>query len=151
MLDIAAACIVVTALLAYLNHRYIGLPTTIGVMATALLLSLALVGLDSAGLDLGLREIEQSLLQRIDFADVLMQGMLSLLLFAGALHVDLDELKTYRWPVGLLAVCSTLLSTLAVGWGTWLVLPLVGLELPLLYCLLFGAPASRSSTTGSAW
>ena len=139
MLEVAAACLVVTALLAYLNHRFIGLPITIGVMTAALLLSLLLVGLDTVGIDFGLRQYEESLLRSIDFSDVLMQGMLSLLLFAGALHVDLSELRAYRWQVGLLAVVSTLLSTLAVGFGTWFALPWVGLGLPLLYCLLFGA------------
>jgi monovalent cation:H+ antiporter, CPA1 family len=139
MLDIAATFLVLTALLAYLNHRFIGLPTTIGVMATALLLSLALVGLDKVGLGFGLADAERSLLGAIDFSDVLMQGMLSMLLFAGALHVDLSELKTHRWQVGALAVVSTLLSTVAVGLGSFYVLPLVGLDLPLLYCLLFGA------------
>ncbi len=139
MLEIAATCIVLTAMLAYLNHRFVGLPLTIGVMAAALVLSLALVGLDAAGWDQGLRKHEESLLRSIDFSSVLMQGMLSLLLFAGALHVDLAELKAYRWQVGGLAVLSTLLSTLAVGYGTWFALPWVGLELPLIYCLLFGA------------
>jgi monovalent cation:H+ antiporter, CPA1 family len=139
MLDIAATCLVLTALLAYLNHRFIGLPTTIGVMATALLLSLALLGLDKLGLGFGLADLERSFLASIDFSDVLMQGMLSMLLFAGALHVDLSELKAYRWQVGGLAVVSTLLSTVVVGLGAFYVLPLVGLQLPLLYCLLFGA------------
>ena len=139
MLNIAAACLVITALLAYLNHRFVGMPTTIGVMATALVFSLALVGLDALGMSYGLRQYEESLLRSIDFTDVLMQGMLSFLLFAGALHVDLSELRAYRWAVGALAVFGTLLSTLAVGYGMWFVLPLVGLELPLMYCLLFGA------------
>jgi len=139
MLEIAASCLVLTALLAYLNHRFIRLPITIGVMAAALLLSLAIVGLDVLGWDHGLRQYEESLLRSIDFSNVLMQGMLSLLLFAGALHVDLSELKAYRWQVGALAVLSTLLSTLAVGFGAWLALPWVGLQLPLVYCLLFGA------------
>ncbi len=139
MLNIAAICLVITALLAYLNHRFIGMPTTIGVMAAALVLSLALVGLDALGLAYGLREYEESLLRSIDFTDVLMQGMLSLLLFAGALHVDLSELKTYRWPVTALAVFGTLLSTVVVAGGMWLALPLVGLPLPFMYCLLFGA------------
>jgi hypothetical protein len=58
---------------------------------------------------------------------------------AGALHVDLSELKVYRWHEGALAVVSTLLSALAFGYGTWLTLPWVGLDLPLIYCLLFGA------------
>lgn len=104
-----------------------------------MLLSLGLVGLDAAGWDLGLRQVEESMLRAIDFSSLLMQGMLSLLLFAGALHVDLSELRNYRWQVGALAVISTLLSTLAVGYGTWLALPWVGLHLPLVYCLLFGA------------
>ncbi|MFA7293791.1 MAG: sodium:proton antiporter [Rhodocyclaceae bacterium] len=139
MFDIAATCLVATALLAYLNHRFVGLPTTIGVMVTAMALSLLLVGLDVAGYGYGMREYEETLLRSIDFSDVLMQGMLSLLLFAGALHVDLSELKAYRWQVGGLAVLGTLLSTVAVGYGMWLVLPLMGLKLSLLYCLLFGA------------
>lgn len=116
MLDIAAACLVITALLAYLNHRFVGMPTTIGVMAAALVISLALVGLDALGLAQGLRQYEETLLRSFDFSDVLMQGMLSLLLFAGAL-----------------------LSTLAVGYGMWFALPLTGIQLPLMYCLLFGA------------
>jgi len=139
MLDIAAACLVITALLAYLNHRFIGLPTTIGVMTSALVISLALVGLDALGVAHGLREYEESLLRSIDFSHVLMQGMLSLLLFAGALHVDLSELRAYRWPVAALAVLGTLFSTLVVGYGMWFALPLAGLQLPLMYCLLFGA------------
>ena len=139
MLNIAATCLVVTALLAYVNHRFVGLPTTIGVMATALGFSLVLVLMDAMGIGYGMRQYEETLLRSIDFSDVLMQGMLSLLLFAGALHVDLSELKAYRWQVGVLAVLGTLLSTLAVGYGMWIALPLVGLKLPLLYCLLFGA------------
>jgi CPA1 family monovalent cation:H+ antiporter len=139
MLNIAAICLVITALLAYINHRVIGMPTAIGVMASALVFSLALVGLNALGLAHGLYEFQTSLLHSIDFSDVLMQGMLSLLLFAGALHIDLSELKAYRWQVGALAVVSTLLSTLAVGYAMWLVLPLIGLPLPLMYCLLFGA------------
>jgi len=139
MLEIGASCLVLTALLAYLNHRFIGLPITIGVMVSALLMSLGLVALDAMGIASGLRQYEESLLRSIDFSAVLIQGMLSLLLFAGALHVDLTELKAYRWQVGVLAVISTILSTAAVGYGTWIALPWVGLHLPLIYCLLFGA------------
>ena len=139
MLEIGASCLVLTALLAYLNHRFIGLPITIGVMVSALLMSLGLVALDALGIASGLRQYEEALLRSIDFSAVLIQGMLSLLLFAGALHVDLTELKAYRWQVGMLAGLSTILSTAAVGYGTWIALPWVGLQLPLIYCLLFGA------------
>lgn len=139
MLEVSAACIVITALLAYVNHRFIGLPTAIGMMATALALSLALAGLDAFGVAHQLRVAEEALLSRIDFSDVLMQGMLSLLLFAGALHVDLSELRAYRWQVGALAVVGTVLSTLVVGFAMWWLLPWLGLPLPLIHCLIFGA------------
>lgn len=139
MLDIAAICIVATALLSYLNHRVARLPTTIGVMAIALLLSLGIVVLDWTGIDPGVRAYEEQFLRSIDFSDVLMQGMLSFLLFAGALHIDLGALKRFRWQIAGLAVLGTLLSTLAVGFGIWYLLPLFDLQLPLLYCLLFGA------------
>jgi len=139
MLDIAATCLVITALLAYVNHRFVRLPTTIGVMVIALGLSLVIVALDSVGWIHALRRYEESLLRSIHFSDVLMQGMLSLLLFAGAMHVDLSELKAHRWSVAALALFGTLLSTLLVGYGLWLALPWFGAPLSLLYCLLFGA------------
>ncbi len=139
MLDIVALFLVITALLAYLNHRFVGMPTTIGVMSGALALSLLLIGLNALGIAGGVLRYEQSLLRSIDFSELLMQGMLSLLLFAGAMHVDLSELKQYRWPVISLAVLGTLLSTLVVGYGMWLALPWLGMQVPLMYCLLFGA------------
>jgi CPA1 family monovalent cation:H+ antiporter len=139
MFDIAAICLVVTALLAYLNHRFLGLPTTIGVMATALGFSLAIIGLDELGVAHGLRVAEESLVHSIHFGEVLLQGMLSLLLFAGAMHVDLGKLKSFRKQILALAVLSTIASTLIVGFSLWILLPLFGVGLGLSYCLLFGA------------
>ena len=138
MFDIAVVLLVLTALLAYVNHRFVGLPMTIGVMAIALVLSIVLIGLDKFGLG-QLHDYEVSLLESIDFSDVLMQGMLSVLLFAGAMHIDLSELRAYRWQVALLAVVGTILSTLIVGFAVYGFLPFVGVELPLIYCLVFGA------------
>ncbi|MEO7242814.1 MAG: sodium:proton antiporter [Variovorax sp.] len=139
MLDIIAIFLVITALLAYANHRFIGLPTTIGVMVIALVLSLAIVTLNAFGVAHDLLLAEEKLLRAVDFSDVLLKGMLSLLLFAGALHVHLDELHSYRWQIGGLALIGTLASTALVGFGLWLLLPWLGLSLALPYCLLFGA------------
>ncbi len=139
MLDIAAICLAVTALLAYLNHRFVGLPTTIGVMAIALVVSLGILLLDALGLDSGARSTAQGFMRGIDFSGVLLQGMLSLLLFAGAMHVDVSRLKAHGWQISGLAVLATVASTLLVGFGMWLVLPLVGIQLPLVAALLFGA------------
>lgn len=139
MLDVAALLLVVTALLAYVNHRFLRIPTTIGVMAIALFLSLAIIGLHALGLDYGLSAYEKSLLQYINFSDVLMQGMLSFLLFAAALHVDLVTLRQFRWQIAALAIIGTCLSTGIIGMAMYWLLPWIGVPLPLIYCLLFGA------------
>ena len=138
MLDIIAAFLCITALLAYLNRRYVGLPPTIGVMAIALVLSLLNMALDKLGFH-ALHTYEQSLLKSIDFSELLMQGMLSLLLFAGALHINLSHLRAFRWQIASLAVVGTTLSTLFIGYALWYLLALTDLDLPLVYCLVFGA------------
>ncbi|MBI1891432.1 MAG: sodium:proton antiporter [Burkholderiales bacterium] len=138
MLDTVALFLSLTAVLAYLNRKYVGLPPAIGVMGIALTLSLATIGLDALGFG-AVRQYEESLLRSIDFSNLLMQGMLSLLLFAGALHVDLSELRAYRWQIGLLAVASTIASTLVIGFLLWYALSFTPVALPLSYCLIFGA------------
>lgn len=139
MLELAATFLVATALLAYVNQRLFKLPMAIGIMIVALGLSLALAGLDAIGLFEGVHDYVEALLHSLDLSALVIQGMLSLLLFAGALHVDLSALREYRWQVGLLAVVGTLGSTLVIGCALWLVAPLVGLHLSLIACLLFGA------------
>src|SRR6185369_8166090 len=131
-------CLVVTAILAYVNKRFVGLPTVIGVMTIALVLSFTLIGLDWIGIR-HLRDYETSLIASVDFSTVLMQGMLSLLLFAGALHTDVAELKAYWWQVGVLALVGTVVSALLIACSLWYFLPLLGLGLPWPYCLMFGA------------
>ncbi len=139
LLEIASIFLVVTALLAYVNQRLFGLPIAVGVMVIALALSLVLVGLDAVGLFEGVHDAVQSLLHSLDFSALVIQGMLSLLLFAGALHVDLSELREYRWQIGLLAVVATLVSTVVIGSALWFLSPLIGLKLSLVSCMLFGA------------
>ncbi|PLY39787.1 sodium:proton antiporter [Janthinobacterium sp. ROICE36] len=138
MLDVFAACLTLTALLAYLNHRFVGLPPTVGVMGIALLLSIALLILDAVGISTW-HDYELSLLRSIDFSAILMQGMLSLLLFAGALHVDLRALRRYGWQVGLLAVVGTICSTVLIGGALYYLLPMTGVSLPMAWCMVFGA------------
>jgi CPA1 family monovalent cation:H+ antiporter len=130
---------VVTALLAYLNQRFLKLPMTIGVMATSIGLSLLLVAFEMLGVAPDLGDKERAFVASIDFSAVLMQGMLSLLLFAGSLHVDLSLLRSRRLQVGLLAFVGTALSTAIVGMLLWQFLPVFGIYLPLVDCLLFGA------------
>ena len=97
-------------------------------MLIALLMSLALIALG----EFGLIEIDhkvEALLRGIDFYEVLMHGMLSLLLFAGAMHIDLSELAAQKWPIGILATVGTLSSTFLVGAATWVLFDLIDLFL----------------------
>lgn len=136
MLELSASLVVITALLAYVNQRFVGLPPTIGVMSIALVLSCAFVGLDKLGIP-ALSNFERQL-GSIDFSRILIQGMLSFLLFAGALHVDLAKLRNYRWPIGILAVLGTTVSAGLIGAGSWFLLRWFGVNLPFAYCLVFG-------------
>lgn len=121
----------------YLNYRYIGLPPTIGHMAFALLLSLSAIAAGAIGIfDVG---IVRDTVERIDFTDVVLHGMLSFLLFAGALHINLGDLRDVKWPVGILATGGVVMGTFLSGTLVWLAAGLVGIEFPYIYALLFGA------------
>lgn len=137
LFNIIAALITISALFSYLNHRTIKLPTTIGVMAISLLGSLAIVLLGSFGF--GLEAQAMLLVQSIDFDETLLHGMLSFLLFAGALHVDINRLASQKWIIGSLATAGTIASTFIVGLTTWFILQQLNLDVSLIYCLLFGA------------
>jgi CPA1 family monovalent cation:H+ antiporter len=138
ILDLSALLISLAAAFAYVNHRFVGLPTTIGVMFLAMCSSLLLVLAGSLGFEGGLSEARE-IVREIDFDEALMHGMLSFLLFAGALHVKLEELARYRWLVGVLASVGVVFTTFVVGTGAWVIFQLLGINLPWIYGLLFGA------------
>ncbi len=125
------------ALAGYVNHCFFKLPTTIGLMVFALLLSLTGVGLNHIGLvDLS---AVSAFVGTIDFTELLLHGLLSLLLFAGAMHIDLDELRNVRGAVALLASVGVVISAAVTALLVWTVANLLGYTLPFLYALLFGA------------
>ncbi|MGM8898784.1 MULTISPECIES: cation:proton antiporter [unclassified Psychrobacter] len=138
ILEISAIFLSVTAILAYVNHRFIGLPTTIGVMVISIVLSMIAIFLGFLGFD-QLIDYEVSLLDQLDFTEVLLDGMLSMLLFAGALHVNIGDLKRYKLPIGILACIGTLVSAVLIATALYFMLPLLGFGLPFIWCLLFGA------------
>ncbi|WP_298737476.1 sodium:proton antiporter [uncultured Psychrobacter sp.] len=138
ILEISAIFLSITALLSYVNHRFIGLPTTIGVMVISIVLSIFAIFLGFLGFD-QLIDYEISLLEQLDFTEVLLDGMLSMLLFAGALHVNISDLRRYKLPIGILACIGTIVSALLIATAIYLMLPLLGFSLPFIWCLLFGA------------
>ncbi|TGD79776.1 cation:proton antiporter [Hymenobacter wooponensis] len=132
-----AILLVLAAAFGYINHRFLRLPSTIGLMILALVSSLITVGLGHMGVEWVLAASQ--LVRSIDFHTVLMQVMLSFLLFAGAIHVDVRALGAQRLPVAALASVGTLLSTVIVASIMYFILPLFGLPIDYIYCLLFGA------------
>jgi CPA1 family monovalent cation:H+ antiporter len=135
--QIIAILITLTAVFSYLNFRYIKLPTTIGVMLIALLVSLGLIAI---GFFVPwIREDAQTLLTRIEFDNTLMQGMLCFLLFAGALHIDLNDLSKQKTVIASLAFIGLGISVFVFGTVIFFVLGWLGLELDYIWCLLFGA------------
>ncbi|MFC6224703.1 cation:proton antiporter [Hymenobacter artigasi] len=132
-----ALLLVLAAAFAYVNLRFLKMPTAIGLMVLGLVASLALVGL--ARFDVKPVLKFANLVNKLDFSTIVMQVMLGFLLFAGAIHVDTRSLGRLRWPVGILALVGTPLSTGIVAGAMYLMLPWFGLPTPFIYCLLFGA------------
>ena len=139
IVKLAAAILTLSALFGYINHRWLKFPHTIGLVVIALLASMGTIGFDLLFPALNLKPTMAGLLGRIDLTETLMHGMLSLLLFAGAMHVNLDILAERKWAIGSMATIGVLISTFIVGAGSWLMLDLLGIPLPFAWCLVFGA------------
>ncbi len=137
--DVAAGLVVLAAAFGYLNHRFLGLPQSAALTIMGAVVSIAVVAIDETLPKAGDHHAIRDLIERIDFRYALMEGMLSFLLFAGALHVDLNALKRSRVAIGAITFFGVLLSTAVIGGGAWLIALAFGSPLPLTWCLLFGA------------
>ena len=135
--ELTAVILTLAALFGYVNYRFIKLPSSIGVMLIAMLFSLALIIAQRLGVEVA--PMAERIVRGIDFNTTLMQGMLSFLLFAGALNVNLEDLLQHKWSVAIFTVFGVLCSTAVVGLLTFWLFRWLGISLPLLYCLLFGA------------
>lgn len=134
---ILSILIVLAAIFGYINVRFIKLPTTIGMMLISIIFSLVVLVVGQ--IDPTLLQLEKQLIGGIDFEKVLMDGMLSFLLFAGALHVNYELLKKHAWPIVSFATLGVVTATFLIGAMMYYLLPLIGLPLDFIYCLLFGA------------
>jgi CPA1 family monovalent cation:H+ antiporter len=130
--------IVLASLFAYLNHRFLKLPSTIGIMLMAILTSMV-IRFGGSAIFPKMSDRLFTMLSEFDFTEVLMGAMLNFLLFAGAIHVNIGDLREQRLPVLTFSTISVILSTFAIGLIMYYLMPLFHLELPFLYCLLFGA------------
>lgn len=137
--DIAALVLVLSAVFGWVNRRFIHLPHQIGLLVLGLAASLALVVIDDVLPGSAILSSFTAAVAQINFYDTMMNGMLAFLLFAGALHVDLTKLRSEAVPVALLATVGVIISTAIVGVATWAAARLVGVDLPLVWALVFGA------------
>ncbi|HJN21500.1 MAG: sodium:proton antiporter [Alphaproteobacteria bacterium] len=137
--DIAALLVVLAAALGFCNYHFLKLPHTIGLTVMGAVVSLGVLAFDAVFPAMGLGGSVHSFIANIDFHAALMDSMLSFLLFAGALHVDLQQLLSRRWAVLAMATIGVLVSTAVVGFGFYALTMALGVSLPLIWCLVFGA------------
>ncbi|ADV50265.1 sodium:proton antiporter [Cellulophaga sp. E16_2] len=137
LFTIISILMVLVSIFAYLNSRFLKLQTTIGTMIISILFSLGVLGLSKLFPDL--IKFEKDIVGTIDFKKLLMEGLLSFMLFAGAIHVNFNELKSQKWKIVAFSSFGVLLSTALVGGIFFWVLERIGMPLPLMHCLLFGA------------
>jgi len=134
---ITTVLVLLAALFGYFNVRVLKLPNTIGLMVITIVFTLVILAISY--FDTTLLDAEKYIISQIDFKHVLLDIMLSFLLFAGALHTNFEQLKVQRWPVLVFSTLGVLVSTFLVGTALFYVLQLVGMEVQFIYCLLFGA------------
>ena len=139
ILEMSALLLTLSAALGWINHKFLPMPHTIGLLTMSVAASLIMVGIDAMMPHQHLFEPLTNALLQIDFNAVVMNGMLAFLLFAGALHVDVRKLASRAVPVVVLATFATIASTFLVGFLFWQAAGLVGLPLPLSWALVFGA------------
>ena len=137
LFQLSSAILSLAAIFAYINYRFIKLPTTIGIMLLSLVLSLALILFGEFGV--GLEDYARGIVSSIDFNETLLHGMLSFLLFAGALHVNINDLNEQKWVIGTLATIGVITSTFVIGTTVFYLLQWLGIGISYIYCLVFGA------------
>ncbi len=137
--QIAAGLLTLTATFAWLNHRWFGLPSNVGLLLMGLAASLVLIALEIALPHAAIFADLHSFVSNIDFSAALLNGMLAFLLFAGALQIDLTVLRDRAWTVGAMATLGVLISTVVIAVAFWSAAQLISFPFPFAWALVFGA------------
>ncbi len=136
--QIIAFMLTLAVAISYINHRFIKMQSTIAIMFGSIIISICLLILATFGVSAAEDRIAQSL-SNINFHDLLINGMLSFLLFAGALNVDINAMVKQKWEITTLAVIGTIVSTFLIGGLIYTIFHSFNNHVTLLDCLLFGA------------
>ncbi|MCA9159591.1 MAG: cation:proton antiporter, partial [Planctomycetales bacterium] len=135
--SIASTVVVLSAICGYINVRFLKLPNSIGLMIVSIAATFLLAA--SSWIDPTPFDAVQAWVRTIDFEHVLLDVLLGFLLFAGALHTNFEQLHRYRWPVLVFATIGVVVSTAIIAGLMYWALSWIGLSIPFLHCLLFGA------------
>ncbi len=135
--EVVGVLISLAAIAGYINYKYVKLPKSIGITLVTLILSLFIVV--GSKLNTNIEAFSRSLLAGIGFNDTFLHGMLSFLLFAGSLHINVIELSKYKILVVLLATSSVFFSTFFIGYSLFILTHFLCINLPFYYCFVFGA------------
>jgi len=128
----------IAGILSYLNHRFVRMQPTIAILSSALIISIFLLFFDNLGFPFTHVKI-QAFVHAIDFNQLVMNFMLGLLLFAGALTIDLTHLKAHKIEIGLLTIISTIASAFIIAFFAYFILNYLGIAISFIYCMLFGS------------
>jgi len=139
LLNLTAILLTLAATFGYINHIWFKMPHTIGLVVIALFVSFGVIVIDLTAPSLGFQNLVSNTIASIDFSKVVMMGMLSFLLFSGALHTNLEQLNQKKLVIGTMATIGVLTSTFLIGYATYYLCFLLELGLPLSYCFVFGA------------
>jgi len=129
----------IAVIFGFINERFIQKQSSIIIVIMSILVTLSLIVFDRLTPATSLSLIISSMLDTINFTDFVMQGVLSFLLFAGSLHIDLESLRNKKVEVFILATISTIASTIIITFASYYLLRAISFEIPLIYCALFGA------------
>ena len=139
LLDILAVLLSLSAIFGFLNHHFLKLPQSIGLVVIALAASGVVVLFDLITPSYGIGEVIRGELLKINFYEVVMEGFLSALLFAGAVHIDISEIARRKSAILVMATVGVLMSTFIVGGLIYYLADLVGIDLPFIWALVFGS------------
>jgi CPA1 family monovalent cation:H+ antiporter len=139
LFEIGAMLLGLSAVFGFINHYWIRLPHTIGLVLMALAASGMVIFADFLVPRFGISQTVTEELRQIDFSATLMEGMLSILLFAGAVHVDLEQMAQRKWTIGIMATLGVITSTFLVGGIIYFIMQMAGVDMPFIWALVFGS------------
>lgn len=137
--NLSAVLLTLAATFGFINYKWLKLPSTIALFFEGLALALLMSGVDAISTSLGVGDWLRNLIQQISLPEILLDGILSLLLYAAAVNEDLCALLKRKWTVLALATLGVMLFTGLMGLGLSVIFHVANIDVPLIWCLVLGA------------